>query len=152
MTSKIAIFCTTVLPVVMLLLGLLMLKYASLANILDMPALGVDLAGGGYAEYGSSVTVPYYQHSLSAAITLSGGEYSTMPLIADEVDLDLSAATAVFGGVDYDEGCPTSEWSPRPDRLPDFDRRHQPARRQRRPARRQQPGACPNPTRPGPRS
>ena len=111
----------------MLLLGLLMLKYASFGNLLDQPTLSVDLVGAGYAEYGDSVTVPYYQRSQSTPITLSGGKYSTLPLIPKKVDLDLSTATGHIYGVEYDQGAPTREWAPRSDRLPDYDPRHQPA-------------------------
>lgn len=124
--DKIAIFCTTVLPVVMLLLGLLMLKYASLGNILDQPALNMDLVGAGYADYGDSVTVPYHQRSSSNPITLSAGE-SALALHPKKIDLDLTTATGVFGGVEYDAGIPTKEWAPRSDRMPDYDPRHQPS-------------------------
>ena len=120
--DKTAIFCTTILPVVMLLLGLLMLKYASFGNLLDQPALSLDLAGAGYVpKYGDSVTVPYHHHSPSTLSTLRAG------FIPKKVDLELESATGIFGGVEYDEGRPTREWSPRSDRLPDYDPRHQPA-------------------------
>ena len=125
--DKTAVFCTTLLPVFMLLLGLLMLKYGSLGQLLDQPMLKLDLVGAGYAEYGESLTVPYHTTpSVSPAFTFEGVD-AGLPVIPKPVDMDPASSTGLFGGVDYKDGMPTHPWNPRADRVPDYDRRHMPA-------------------------
>ena len=50
-----------------------------------------------------------------------------LPVIPKPVDMDPASSTGLFGGVDYKDGMPTHPWTPRGDRIPDYDRRHMPA-------------------------
>jgi ABC-type Na+ transport system ATPase subunit NatA len=127
--DKSAACCTSVFPVFMLLLGLLMLKYAT--GMLEQNSL--TLSANMFEPYGASeqLKVPFNSSRPTVRLgPVSMPGDSTPVTTALPVNLKVAKTTTTVYGVQYTaDGLPTHSWRPRADRLPDYDQRHIPANR-----------------------
>eukprot|EP01052_Picozoa_sp_SAG31_P002113 SAG31_NODE_71_length_28115_cov_4.128105_13_plen_1544_part_00 len=131
--DRTSIICTTTLPVVLLLLGLLMLKFQN--KLWQFKPAPNDFSQY-VPRYSETVTVPYYvaeggldiAPGQAPAVALGGlvppREQSIAVKPVRIQDLDLEDATGEVWGVKYVNGVSLQNWRPRADRRPDMDRRH----------------------------
>ena len=118
-----SMLCTTILPVVLLLLGLLMLKFSQALWILK--PVNQDL-NQFVPRYADAATVPFCGPIEPDKLSTMPGQPPIHPI---RVELDLSTSTGTVWGVPYLNGTALQAWAPRSDRQPDLDRRHRPANR-----------------------